>query len=918
MPANWERIKSLFDVLISLEPDRRGAWLDEVSAGSPELRATLEELIRTFEEETIDSPEGQTTVFQPGQIVAARFRVTRLIARGGMGEVYEVVDSAVNGLRLALKTIRTNIGPEWEAYERFKREVWVAREISHKNICRIYDLVEHRELAEDGTERVLPCLTMKLLEGENLADYLRKSRPLSIAEALPVVRQLVEALNEMHAKGIVHRDLKPSNIMLVPPELPSGSTRAVIFDFGLSKPLKSSLSWETRLEQQAGSPYFLAPETLGGKRGEIAADIYALGLVIDEMVTNSPAFTYDSMQDLFLKKLNGEPLRPSSRSQGLPKAWDDCILWCLQRDPDHRPASVSDVLAVLENRSPAPPAVIGVPVTPNLRSRLRLPLVSRRTWIALAGLSLLSPTAFVVDELFPLQSSILIFPFENVTGRKEYDYLCSGAVDELLRRLLSIQFLRVYPVRNSKDTSAVASGKAQYSLRGYLQQHEGHLRLNLQLLGNPSGVLLWTRHFDHRDALQLQAEITSGVVAAVGNHVVPEESSLRGRLHLTSRVFAAPVRTFLNVQPSAPQLATASSAAFDLYLRGRDAWQRRTLADTLEAIGHLKAAIEKDPGYALAYSALADVQTSLLTLGYGNPEALQQAARTYAAKAMELDPNLPEVQVTVAAVRQMDWDWAGAEAAYRKAIDVQPRFAQAYHWYAGLPLQFGRFEQALEISRKGMELDPFNYPGRSAHGLYLWHSGRLSDAAGHLEKLIGENNWSRAHSVLGQIYAEMAAGSPEPRSTDLFVRAVREAGIVQAKEVEEAGGRDPGYLKWSDLIYAQAYSARKDVSSAQLYIDRLERGFETGSLPASLVARAWVSAGNHTRAMQLLEIGLQRREREMAYTGVSTLLRPLHGDPRFTQILTRMGLNNAITAGSIQQARRGYYGFRLSPGGSPP
>ena len=190
--AEWERIKAIFDAALSVDMRVRDAWLDQACAGTPELRQTIAELLRTYDDSSGADPrdEEEPPVFSPSQVVGNRFTVIRLIARGGMGEVYEARDAALNGLRVALKTVRTAGIQQRLAYERFKREVWVAREISHEGICRIYDLVEHRDTAPDGTERLVPCLTMKLLDGETLGAWLRGKRPLSPSESLPLIRQI--------------------------------------------------------------------------------------------------------------------------------------------------------------------------------------------------------------------------------------------------------------------------------------------------------------------------------------------------------------------------------------------------------------------------------------------------------------------------------------------------------------------------------------------------------------------------------------------------------------------------------------------------------------------------------------------------------------------------------------------------------
>jgi tetratricopeptide (TPR) repeat protein len=237
------------------------------------------------------------------------------------------------------------------------------------------------------------------------------------------------------------------------------------------------------------------------------------------------------------------------------------------------------------------------------------------------------------------------------------------------------------------------------------------------------------------------------------------------------------------------------------------------------------------------------------------------------------------------------WDWTGSEESYRAALRAQPKFARGHQWYAGLALQFGRFDQALDEARKGLELDPFDYPGQNTYGYYLWHAGRLREAASHLESLLTKTDLLYAHINLGQIYAGLAAASAEPEATDFYVKSMREAGIVRARELEASGQSDSaGYLKWSDTIFAQAHAARGDRASARIYADRLEHGLKAGKISAAAVAWAQSAIGNYPRAIELLELGAERREREMLYVRVMPLFRPLHGDVRFRAVLRRMGL----------------------------
>jgi serine/threonine protein kinase/tetratricopeptide (TPR) repeat protein len=899
----WERIKALFDAALNVPREERGRWLAEVCSGRPDLRDTLDQLLQSYDESSVADPRAlePDPVFLPGQIVAQRFRVLRLIARGGMGEVYEAQDASLNGLRVALKTIRTEIAEEKHAYERFKREVWVAREVAHEGICRIFDLVEHHDSNKNGEDRIIPCLTMQLLDGRTLASALSTRRPMPPQECLPLISQIAQSLQIMHEKGIVHRDVKPSNIMLVDRE-DGGSARAVVMDFGLAKPLdKRSLLWETRTEQRVGAPYFIAPEVLRGEKGGVAVDLYALGLVIDEMVTRSPAFPNESIDELLWKKLHDDPIPPSARSEALPDSWEKTILWCLDRDPERRPRNTEEVLAGLNGKTPALPppatvpklvadqkplALVQQPAPQPVEASPPRARFSRRWWLA-TGLALfLLPSLSAVFDFAadPIHTSIAVFPFENQTDDADYDYLCSGTTDEVMRRLVYIDGLQVYPVREHRIAGAAQTGSARFSLEGALRRQSGEVRLNITLIDNQSGSLVWAEGFESelKDPLLLESSITESMVRALSR-----QAQVEGGWTL-----AAAARRWLGTEmPLLPTQATASSTAFTEYLRGRELYQKKTLIDAPGAIAHFERAVSLDPKFALAYSALSDVQHTLLAYNQGDTQRLMATAYQYAERAVALNPSLPDGYVSLGAARQALWDWQGAEQGYKAAIELQPRFARAHHWYAGLLLQFGRFEESLALAAKGIELDPFDYPSQSNYGLYLWHAGRPREAAAHLEDLLTKNDLLFAHIVLGQVYAALAVSSPEPESTDFFARSLREAGIVRARELDAVGGTDrAGFLKWSDLVFAQAHAARGDQAAAQLYINRLEHGLEEGMLSASAVAWAYAAVGNEQRTLELLEMGAARHEREMLYVRVTPLLRSLHSDQRFTAVLRQMAL----------------------------
>ncbi len=286
-------------------------------------------------------------VFAPETLLAQRFRIVRFIARGGMGEVYEAEDRVL-GERVALKTIRSDVANDQRSMERFLREVHLSRSVTHPNVCRIFDVFHHENVT---------FLTMELLPGETLAERLHRSGRIVPAEALPLVEQMAGALGAAHEAGVIHRDFKSGNVMLVPDERRPGGIRVVVTDFGLarsSRPGRQSAAPLTETEAVLGTPDYMAPEQIEGKDLTPAADVYALGIVMYEMVTGEPPFQGDTPLSVALKKLKEAAPSPRSGAPDLPPVWDRAILRCLERNPGDRYATTADLVRALHGEEIAP------------------------------------------------------------------------------------------------------------------------------------------------------------------------------------------------------------------------------------------------------------------------------------------------------------------------------------------------------------------------------------------------------------------------------------------------------------------------------------------------------------------------------------------------------------------------------------
>jgi eukaryotic-like serine/threonine-protein kinase len=870
-PEDWNQIKQVFSAALALPPPERDAYVRRAAADRPGLGDAVDELLRAHYGASQSFLEpGSVLLSAPwllreGESVAKRFTVVRRIARGAMGEVYQVHDERLRQ-SVALKAIRPELIGDADTAERFRREVLVTRNIGHPCLCKVFDLVEHqidgRPGVPDGT--IVPCLTMQLLEGQSLEEWLAARRPMTVQEALPLIAQIGDALQALHDAGVVHRDLKPSNVMIT--TTPDGP-RAVLTDFGLARPLKTDL-FETKVRVQGGAPYFMAPELFESQRPSRASDMYAFGLLIDEMVTARRAFASDSLHGLLLEKLGDGPERPSRRSTALPRACEQAILRCLSRDPRDRPASASGVAASLGGHASRRRALLA----PSLGAR-----VSRRFRYATAVATVVVGGAVLVP-LHSGSSVVFIQPFTNLTGQADLDYLSVATASELGRRLSRLPDVRVY--RPSEPLSPDAALDGTLTLSGHIQGGNDLLRVTVELKDAATNTLIWSHNVDGRRdrALQLQEQLGAASVGALTRVDADRQTApVAWTSLLFRRVFAT---------PRLPPQPTTNNQAYSAYLRAVRLYEDRTKDSALAALTLLHKAVDADPNFALAYALMADLQGVLMDNRTASHARFIEEADRYASLAVALQPDLADAQLSLAAVRQAQWRWTEAEAAYLRAIALFRGSAVAHRWYGGLKLQFGRFDESLELYRRSMEIDPYDVPGRSAYGHALFHAGRAREAAALLEDLLEKKDLVNAHTLLGQVYAYLGRAVPSERERYLR-KALAESDIVRRHE--SAGGRAATTPR-ADLLAALAWSYQSLPVRAAPFVARLERGRVTGDVTAATLARIYGAQGDTRRAMAALLEAEAQRDRDLLYVNVSPHYTTIRQDPAFRALVTRLKL----------------------------
>lgn len=609
--------------------------------------------------ESTDRNRGTAPALSPGDELAGRYRIVAFIASGGMGEVYEATDLAL-GTQVAVKTIRPDLAAQEHIMERFRREVLLARRVTHPNVCRIFDLGHHS--APAGLD--VTFLTMELLAGETLRQFMRRTGPLSVENALPLATQMAAALGAAHEAGVVHRDFKAANVMLVPARSAESSVRAVVTDFGLAWAGDTSKTL-THPDHLVGTPAYLAPEQATGGEVTAATDIYALGVVLYEMVTGRLPFEGDSPISIVLKRFREEPVSPRDHAPALLPHWEAAILRCLERDPSDRFASANGVVAALRGEL--------VPSAPVARqsSRRRLGLIAGVLTLALAaaGAFLWSKRGAQTTTAAPgvasqpaaapatvLRRSVAVLGFKDLSGRADHAWLSTALSEMFTAELAAGAKLRTVPSENvSRMKADLRLPEAESLGADTLARIRSHAGADVVLVGSYLAVGEGPAQRLRID-LRLQDAVQGETVASL-----TESGTEAELLELVSRA-GRRLRQSLGVGELSAGDAVAVRAAMPadpeaarLYAEGL---ARLRSFDALSARSLLERATRADPGFAPAHAALAAAWS---TLGY-DARAAEEARLAYdGARNLSREERL----VIEGRFREATREWSRAVEVYR-------------------------------------------------------------------------------------------------------------------------------------------------------------------------------------------------------------------------------------------------------------
>jgi eukaryotic-like serine/threonine-protein kinase len=780
------------------------------------------------------------------------YRILEKVGAGGMGVVYRARDEQLER-DVAVKVLPSGTLTDDSVRRHFRREALALARLNHPNIETVYEF---------GSQDGVDFLVMEYVPGSTLARRIA-SGPLPEREVIALGIQIAAALEEAHERGIIHRDLKPANIAL------TDRGQAKVLDFGLAKLLRPdeevTTDHLTESRAAAGTLPYMSPEQLRGEAIDARADVYTTGAVLYEMAAGRKAFAGELPAQVIDAILHQSPVPPRALNPRISAELEGIILKCLDKAPERRYQSAKELLVDLRRLGSPSARAATVP-----RGFRRKSFVLRAAMGAAAMLAIgLTLAAFNVSGLrdrltsrapsSPIRS-LAVLPLENRSHDPEQDYFAEGITDELITQCSKISALKVISrtsVMRFKNNAATLPEIARSLhvdavVEGSVQHVGDRVRINARLvqIHNEQEQPLWARSYerDLSDVLTLQSVLARAIADEV-------------QVKLTTKEQA----NLSKARPVDPE-------AHEAYLAGRFYWNKGTAQGLEKSISYLDRAIARDPGYALAYAALADAYHELpeltaVPIGDAFPKA-----RTAALKALEIDDSLGEAHSALASIKEdYDWDWRGAEKEYRLAVELSPGYVPAHAWYSNFLLELGRFPEALAEARIAHQLDPLSvFANENLCGI-LYYAEQYDQAVEQCQKTLAIDPLNhQTHRHLAKVYAQR--------------RQFPEASAELRKAIELSQGNPEARAELGYVLgrWGKTKEARQILQDLQ--------SPSQGYISSYRLAIVYIGLSEKERALRSLRQAVNERAPGVVHLKISPLFNELRSDHRFQELLVDIGL----------------------------